>query len=281
MKRGIFIFRQLLLFAVILSSFLMPRYVSANQGAADKPRKAALLIGNGQYAGSLLLNPTRDVIAMASALERLGFKTTVLRDADFKTMVESIRNFDNETNAIDIRVIFYAGHGAQIRDRNYLVPIDTEIRDEQAIINRSIDLSELSERLSRAKTLNLLIIDACRDNPLPATRIAADGRRIKVRGQQHGLAPIRAPAGTFIAFSTSPGNVAADTPRSTNSLYAKHLLKHIGVPGITLEQLFKRVRVAVMQASNNQQTPWEESSLTVDFCLLPDRNGRCPGIAAP
>jgi carboxyl-terminal processing protease len=125
--------------------------------------------------------------------------------------------------------------------------------------------------------LNVVILDACRNNPFATARItAADGRVLKFRGRTPaGLSPVNAPQGTVIAFSTAPGGVAMDGPDAAHSLYTRHLLSNIGVPGLPLEQMFKRVRAAVTAETKRMQVPWESSNLTGEFCFRPLPDGRC------
>ena len=126
-----------------------------------------------------------------------------------------------------MRVIFYAGHGVQVKGRNYLLPVDTEIRAEDEVPTKSADLNELLDRLSTLKNgINMVILDACRNNPFSGVEIVGpDGRRLKFRGATpSGLARVEAPLGTMVAFSTAPDGVALDNPQEKNSLFAKHLL---------------------------------------------------------
>ncbi|MFM2399618.1 MAG: hypothetical protein RL341_1775 [Pseudomonadota bacterium] len=248
-------------------------------GNSDGSR-AALVIGNASYPGAPLKNPLADAEGMAKELEELGFHVTLVRNAPWKSMQESVREFTRRAETAKVRVVFYAGHGAQIKGRNYMVPVDVDILEEEDLTRKSVDLGELVERLGRqTQAVNVVIVDACRNNPATNVTLAADGRRLKSRGAGAiGLARMPAPAGTLIAYSTAPGQVADDRLGGKNSLYTKHLLSHIDTPGITLEQLFKRVRLSVLQESQNKQQPWEENSLSVDYCLKTSAGGRCPGI---
>jgi uncharacterized caspase-like protein len=156
--------------------------------------------------------------------------------------------------------------------KNYLVPVDADIQAEDEIAARCADVGEMLERLARIKTgTNLLILDACRNNPFAdGATVIADGRRLRFRGATAvGLAPVDAPCGSLIAFSTAPGAVAIDGIDAAHSLYTKHLLQHISTPGLAVEQVFKRVRIAVTQESRRQQVPWEASSLMGDFYFRP------------
>jgi len=144
--------------------------------------------------------------------------------------------------------------------------------------NKSADLNEFLDRLGGIKQgINVVILDACRNNPFSGSEIVGpDGRRLKFRGATPaGLAPVEAPLGSMIAFSTAPGGVALDNPQERNSLYTKHLLEHLNAPGLPVELLFKRVRLAVAKETGRVQVPWESSSLTGDFCFRTVAGGAC------
>lgn len=238
----------------------------ATTAAAEK--REALVIGNGAYAQVPLRNPGNDAQAVSDALAGLGFTTRLLRDAGWRQMIEAVQAFVTQSVNADVRLIFYAGHGAQVRGRNYLIPVDAPMTSSDELTARSLDAGEILERLGRHRQgLNLVILDACRNNPANQYQLQADGRRIKLRGAATGLAAMQPPAGTLVAFSTAPGSVADDGQGQRNSLYTHHLVRHLATPGVPLEQMFKRVRVAVMRESAQRQRPWEESSLTVDYCL--------------
>jgi uncharacterized caspase-like protein len=231
-------------------------------------RRLALVIGNGDYGLSPLKNPINDARAMADALRAMGFSVEYVENAGRRTMIEAIRGFVLKSASFDVRLFYYAGHGVQMNGKNYLVPVDAEIHAEDDIAARCADVGEMVERLGRIRTgMNLVVLDACRNNPFADGAIATvDGRRLRFRGAAAaGLAPLDAPCGSLIAFSTAPGAVAIDGIHATHSLYTKHLLQHISTPGLAVEQVFKRVRIAVTQESRRQQVPWEASSLMGEF----------------
>lgn len=260
-----------------LTIFCLNCVMAALPCAALAESREALVIGNSVYKEVPLRNPGNDAAAMDKALRRLGFSTQLVKDADWKRMIESVRAFVSRSSGADVRLIYYAGHGAQVRGRNYLIPVDAPMASVDDLISRSVEVNELLDRLSRnSRGVNILILDACRNNPASQYQLLADGRRIKVRGAAQGLAAMQVPAGALVAFSTSPGSVANDHAGNENSLYTKYLLKNIATPGISLEQMFKRVRIGVMRDSQQKQRPWEESSLVVDYCLAPGAAGACP-----
>jgi carboxyl-terminal processing protease len=225
-----------------------------------------------------LKNPVNDAQAVAAQLRTLGFDVALRENTTLRDMIESFRQFSFDGKAADVRVVFYAGHGVQVKGRNYLLPVDTEIRGEDEVPAKSADLNELLDRLGASKQgINIVILDACRNNPFSGVELVGpDGRRLKFRGATPaGLAPVEAPLGSMVAFSTAPGGVALDSPREKNSLYTKHLIDAMKTPGLPVELLFKQVRLAVARETGRVQVPWESSSLTGDFCFREGPTGTC------
>ena len=242
--------------------------------------RTALVIGNAAYKVAPLKNPVNDAQAVAGALRNLGFQVIYRENATQREMIEGLREFSNRARKSQVRLLYYAGHGVQLRGRNYLIPVDTGALSEDEIPQKGADVTELLERLGTlTEGVNLIVLDACRNNPFAAsTAQLADGRHVRTRGlgpQGGGLAPLQAPSGTLIAFSTAPGAVAIDNPLQRNSVYTRHLLANLAVPGLAIEKLFKQVRVAVAQETQQQQVPWETSSLMGEFCFRTDASGRC------
>jgi uncharacterized caspase-like protein len=241
-------------------------------------RRAALVIGNGSYRVGPLKNPPGDAQAIADALRALNFEVSLRQNAGLRDMLEAFRRFSIDAAGAAVRVVFYAGHGLQVKGRNYLLPVDTEIRAEDEVPAKSADLNELLERLTAQKQgVNIVILDACRNNPFSGAEVLGpDGRRLKFRGATpSGLAAVEAPLGSMVAFSTAPGGVALDNPGEPHSLYTKHLLQQMAAPSQPVEVMFKKVRLAVAQDTGRMQVPWESSSLTGDFCFRPGRDGAC------
>jgi uncharacterized caspase-like protein len=246
-------------------------------------RRLALVIGNSEYRYSPIKNPVNDARAVADSLKALGFEVILRENTGMAAMLESIRDFSMRARNSDVRLLYYAGHGIQTKGKNYLIPVDAEIQSEDEIPGKSADLTELIDRLGALGSgLNIVILDACRNNPFKDTvALASDGRRLKFRGATpSGLAAVNAPLGTLVAFSTAPGAVAMDGVGGTHSLYTKHLLANIEAPGLPLEQLFKRVRAAVAQETQRVQVPWESSSLMGDFCFRLGAGGTCAASAS-
>jgi uncharacterized caspase-like protein len=236
--------------------------VIATAGAvhAQAPReeqRTALIIGNSTYRESPLRNPVNDARAMAKTLRDLGFTVLAHENANKRTMEAAIIEFGRRLGEGGVGFFYYAGHGLQVRGRNYLVPVDADIDSEAITRIAAVDVDLLLEQMAEAKNrVNIVILDACRNNPFER----------KLRGASRGLAAVDAARGTLVAYATAPGSVAADGDGS-NGLYTEELLQALQVPGLKVEEVFKRVRVNVANRSKGAQTPWESSSLTGDLVV--------------
>jgi uncharacterized caspase-like protein len=246
--------------------------------AQPQEGRIALVIGNGAYRIAPLKNPVSDAGAMAERLKQLGFTVMLRENTTFTQLIEAMREFSVKASSSAVRLVFYAGHGIQSRGRNYLVPVDADVQAEEEISTKSADVGELVDRLGAIKHgINIVILDACRINPFSTGVIVGpDGRRIRFRGATTpGLAPVDAPVGTLVAFSTAPNGVALDGANENHSIYAKHLLANLNTPGVAIEQLFKKVRIGVIEETQRVQVPWESSNLVADFCFKSNAAGRC------
>ena len=262
----------------VLSAALAASGLAAQAANAPAERRIALVIGNGAYKSAPLKNPVGDAQAVAASLRQLGYEVTLRENTSLFDLIEALREFSVRATSSTVRLLFYAGHGIQAKGRNYLLPVDTEPQSEDEIGAKSADVGEFIDRLSAIKQgLNIVVLDACRINPFAGGVIVGpDGRRLKFRGlTPTGLAPLDAPVGTLVAFSTAPNGVALDGPTGAHSIYAKHLLTNMQTPGLPIEQLFKRVRIGVAEETQRVQVPWESSSLTTDFCFKSGTQGRC------
>ena len=234
------------------------RVMPALRAPQGEPR-VALVIGNGAYAASPLKNPVHDARAMAAALQQCGFTVIAMENASYQKMREGLRDFGGRIAQGGVGLFYFAGHGMQVKGRNYLIPIGADIADEDEVAGAALDVDAVLGKLETARNrLNILILDACRNNPF--------GRSF--RGGPSGLAPLDAPAGTYIAFATAPGRTAADGARN-NGLYTEQLLSAMATPGVKLEDTFKRVLTGVRKGSNDQQVPWTSSSVEGDFYFVP------------
>ncbi len=224
--------------------------------------KVALTIGNSNYSNSPLTNPVNDARAIGTALGNAGFDVTIKLDAPRGELAAAVREY---TQALARRqavgVFYFAGHGLQLAWRNYMVPVDANLSAVADIQKQCVELADLVGGIAKANNpLNIVILDACRDNPFG-----------NLTGADHkGLSQMDAPPGTLLAYATAPGNVASDGT-GVNGLYTEHLLKEIAVPEAKVEDVFKRVRLQVRRRTNGQQIPWESTSLEEDFFFVPPR----------
>jgi hypothetical protein len=230
--------------------------------------RVALVIGNSAYRNaSQLANPRNDASDVAAAAERLGFKVIRGLDLDKGGMDRTIRQFAKELNGAGLGMFFYAGHGLQVGGRNYLVPIDAELKTAEALDFEMVGLDVVQRIMEAASETNILFVDACRDNPLTRNLARAMGTRSAAIG--NGLTAQEAGAGTLISFSTQPGNVALDGTGTRNSPYAAALVKHIATQGKDLPAVLVQVRRDVMATTAKRQIPWEHSALTAEVMLAP------------
>lgn len=223
-------------------------------------KRLALLIGNADYQKcSSLRNPVNDARALAAILQELGFTVIRKENLDHNGMKRAIQEFGDQLQNYELGMVFYSGHGVQVKGRNYLIPIDASLAYESDTEYYCVDAGSILAKMEGAKSkVNVVVLDACRNNPFEKSW----NRSL----DQNGLASMSAPAGTMIAYATSPGTTASDGSGS-NGLYTAELLRCLRIPNLKIEDVFKQVRIAVMQKSGNTQLPWESSSLTGDVIL--------------
>jgi hypothetical protein len=226
--------------------------------------RVALVIGNAAYKHDALDNPVNDARLIAGTLEKAGFKVTLRENLDRAGMFTALREFGARLNENTVAVLYYAGHALQLRDQNYMIPVDAEIRSEDEVGVQGMDLTYILSQMSRAKSrVNVVILDACRDNPFAK----------RSSGNTQGLAQMDAPIGTLLAYATAPGKQAPDgIGKGGNSVYTAQLAQHLLTPGLPVELMFKRVREAVVRESRQLQVPWEHSSLLGEFAFVPGLN---------
>jgi tetratricopeptide (TPR) repeat protein len=236
-------------------------------------RRVALVIGNSAYAHVRALpNPTNDARSIAKSLRNIGFVVTEGADLDRTAMQTMIRDFLREAARAQIAVVYYAGHGIQVDGRNYLVPVDLQLRAGSGMTDTMMDMDTIMAGLDDQVRTNILILDACRNNPM-APKVASTGPARDIEAGSSGLA---APstlgagatlgAGTLIAFATAPGQVALDG-EGPNSPFSAALTRHIGTPGLEVQQMLTRVRAEVVAATKGKQVPWSNSSLLGEVYL--------------
>jgi len=224
-------------------------------------KRTALVIGNAQYEIGALRNPANDAQDMATVLETLGFEVTFTLNARQEQMEQAISEFGRRLYQGGVGLFYYAGHGVQVDGENYLIPVNATIESETDVRYKAVNIGQVLGKMGEARNgLNIVILDACRDNPFSKG----------FRSARRGLAVVSSAAvkGTLIAYATSPGKVASDG-EDRNGLYTKHLLKHLPTPGLPVEQVFKRVLQGVEQDTQGQQSPWTSSSFSGDFYFVP------------
>ncbi|MCK5341118.1 MAG: caspase family protein [Desulfobulbaceae bacterium] len=240
---------------------------------AQAENRVALVIGNGAYATSPLRNPVNDAQDMAAALRGVGFEVIHRENASRSDMRAAVRDFSKKIRQGGVGLFYFAGHGVQVENRNYLIPVDANIEQEYEVADEALDADSVLRAMGDAENhLNIIILDACRNNPFARS----------FRSGLMGLAPMDAPKGSLISFATAPGSVAADGD-GKNGIYTKHLLKQIKVPNLEVGQMMRKVRVGVQNDTNNRQTPYEVSSLTGNFYFSGRETEKAPSYsqAAP
>lgn len=242
--------RRFMAVFIFLACFLV--WVNASHAA----KRTALVIGNAAYSTAPLLNPANDAKDIAKSLKSLGFEVICKVNAGRREIDEAVEQFHRNLNRAQVGFFYYAGHGMQIDGKNYLLPVDIQVNSSADIKYRATKadwiLAKMEDSGSR---VNIVVLDACRNNPFRG-----------LRGADAGLAPIQSVRGSFIAYATSPGSVARDG-RGRNGLYTSHLLKCINKPGLTVEEVFREVRKGVAEDTNYKQIPWDSSSLMGAFYI--------------
>jgi len=221
-----------------------------NQG-----RRVALVIGNASYSSvPQLINPTNDAREVTRALQATGFEVIRLENADLRQMQDAVRSFGNRLGKNDVGLFYFSGHGVQVKGKNYLIPVRENIKQSFEVPSGAIDADLVLATMENAKNnLNIMILDACR-SPFPG----------EARSLSRGLATLDAAKGTLIAYATAPGKEALDG-QGSNSPYTKHLVRALQQKGLPIEQVFKQVRIAVVEETKGNQVPWENSSIMGDF----------------
>jgi hypothetical protein len=232
---------------------------------AAAERRVALVVGNSAYVSSPeLANPVNDASDIAAALKAVGFEVILGTDLGKPAFDGKVRDFVRILDKADVALFFYAGHGLQVSGRNYLIPVDAKLQGERDLDFEAIALDFILKQmeLEREGKTNVVFLDACRDNPLGRGLARSMGTRSTSIGQ--GLAQVQTGVGTFIAYSTQPGNVALDG-KGRNSPFTSALAKHLAGPGRNLTSVMVDVRKEVLAETGGKQVPWDHSALTGDF----------------
>jgi Caspase domain/Putative peptidoglycan binding domain len=226
-------------------------------------RRVALVIGNSDYASvNQLDNPKNDAAGVAQRLRALGFEVTLALDLDKAGFERALRDFAGSLDGAEAALFYYAGHGLQVDGRNYMVPVDANVANEADLPFQLVAVDIALQRLANRRITSIIVLDACRNNPLSDKLATALGERADAVGQ--GLASVYADVGTLISFSTQPGNVALDGD-GPNSPFTEALLKHIATPNVDVLAMMKDVRRDVVASTGKRQVPWDTSSLVDEF----------------
>jgi tetratricopeptide (TPR) repeat protein len=217
------------------------------------------VIGNDSYPGNALQNARNDARSVSDALSKVGYVSTLVLDADRATLAGKVDEFVETLHTGDTAILYYAGHGLQVDGENYLVPVDFHLASPTDAKEQGYSLSSILERLtSHGATTQIVILDACRDNPFLGTR--------STRG---GWAGLGTSAGAFLAFGTSPGSTASDAPGQGHGLFTKDLLRYLTTSNLDIEEMLRQVREDVIRDSDGKQVPWIASSLIGSYHILP------------
>jgi len=246
-----FKFNLMLLFLTLITN---TGILASDQNTEDFEKKVALVIGNSDYKEAPLKNPVHDAEDIASSLKKSGFQVIKLTNSTKAQIKAGVRKFESQISKGHVGLFFFAGHGIQVNGENYIVPIGASIYKKYDIDDQCIKLSYILGAMEMAENkMNIIILDACRNNPFRS-----------YRSSMSGLSKMDAPTGSILIYSTAPGRAAEDGS-GRNSTFTTSFLKYLKVPNISLTSMLMKVRKDVMIQSGNTQVPWESSSLTSDF----------------
>ena len=219
--------------------------------------RVALVVGNSAYADKPLRNPVNDAELMQRTLKDLGFEVTLLRNADRRSMLGGLRDFEAKARNADVALFFYAGHGTQVGGSNYLIPLQAQIRAESDVPDEAVDAASVLRRIEDAKArVGLVILDACRDNPYASA----------TRSSSRGLVRMSVPTGSIVAYAAAPGETA-DDGKGSNGLYTEQLVLNLNQSGLDLREVFDRTAAEVERITNGKQRPREDVGLRGRFVL--------------
>ena len=248
--------------------------------ASQAERRVALVIGNGSYKNvPALPNPPRDATAISALLRNLGFEVVTGTNLNRDGMGASMSKFATAADGADVALFFYAGHGMSLEGKNYLLPIDANLKSEIDVkLGGPIDVEVMLQQTMGTAKVKLVLLDACRDNPF----VAAISRSARTRSVTvaSGLSEMKSGEGTLLAFATGPGQVALDGDGS-NSPFTKALLDNLAAPGMEIRLALTKVRAQVADLTKKQQLPWENTNLTGFFFMNPTAAGNASTVGNP
>ena len=234
----------------------------------------ALVIGNARYAHlASLQNPGPDSVLLTAALERRGFSVQRVVDADYEGMRAALNDFREAAADAEVALIYFAGHGVQVDGVNYLFPVDAEVGSRGDLQQQSINLPFLLHELETVSPgLGILVLDACRDNPIAALETALEDQPGRSLAPRKGLAPSEPQTGLIVAYATAPGQIARDGEPGGNSPFAAALAHFLDEPGLEIGLLFRKVSARVREVTAGAQVPWVEAALGGEPVVLHDRS---------
>jgi formylglycine-generating enzyme required for sulfatase activity len=252
-----FLLQETMTFQRVLLAIFLSFGLVAVSFAQPKENRVALIVGNSAYKSAPLRNPINDAKDIAAKLKGMGFTVIERSNLSVKQIGSTLREFRSKLTPGSVALVFYAGHGVQIKGENYLPAVDADISSEEDVPTQSLAMRQIMDVLGDAKTrLNLVFLDACRNNPYARS----------FRSASDGLNRVNAPSGTLISFATRPGSVASDG-NGRNGLYTSALLEQMNNQNQPIEQILKRVVSQVKASSSSQQEPWMEGSIEGEFCF--------------
>jgi len=232
--------------------------------------RVALVVGNAAYANrdNVLRNPTNDAHAVAAVLREIGFDVVEGDDLNWVAFNQLLHDFFRRAANARVALLFYSGHGMQVDGKNYLIPVDAKLADRSDLSFETVDIDKLLDQLSSPRRTNIILLDACRDNPMARTFARQSSSLTRSAAVTSGLAGYSSiGAGTLIAYATAPGRTAVDGTGS-NSPFTISLVRHLRDPNIEIRQVLTKIRAEVASATDGTQIPWDNSSLMDNVYLV-------------
>lgn len=230
--------------------------------------RVAMVIGNSNYRNtSTLKNPHNDATGIGSALRELGFDVVFGTDRTKQQLDEDIRQFSSRATGADVALFFYSGHALQIDGKNWMLPVDANVQSPADVELQANSMDLVMRQMTTKAGLNIVLLDACRDNPFASAMYTGS----KGNGNTRGLSRSSVSGEMYVAYATAPGEVAFDG-RGDYSPFSEAILRHIKKPGVDLDELMRLVRKDVKTVTSEErvkQVPWSNSSLTQEFYFSP------------
>jgi Caspase domain len=246
---------------------------------ADAGQRVALVFGNSDYQNApRLTNPVNDASDVAAAFERLGFSVRLIENGTYDTMRRGLRDFAEQAQGADVAVVYFAGHGIEIRDENWLIPVDAELHTDVSASEEAIGLTSLMPIVSSARKLGLVILDSCRDNPFGRQMLMSQSSRTL---SARGLVAVEPPNSVLVVFAAKHGTTAEDGA-GRNSPFTSALLRNLEVPGLEINYLFRNIHDDVYNATQQHQEPYVYGTLSREpIYLKPAANSAVASLIPP